>query len=53
LKDKKNRDYDDKMHILIHLKFKIPYFENFDRDILNMLIDRVVTMEFKEGHKVI
>ena len=43
LKDPEHRTPEERSHIVVHLKFKVPFFENYDRELLNLIVEKVMT----------
>ena len=43
------RTPDEKSHIICYLKFKVPFFESFDRDLVSMIGDKLAVKFFSEG----
>ena len=41
------------MHVLCYLKFKIPFFEAFEKDILQVLLERLLVEVYEVGDKII
>jgi hypothetical protein len=35
------RTADEKSHIICYLKFKVPFFESFDRDLVSLIGDKL------------
>ena len=32
---------EEKNHLLVYLKFRIPFFENFDKDLIFMIVEKL------------
>ena len=43
------RTVEEKNHLLCFLKFRVPFFENFDKDLIFMIVEKLEPKTFKEG----
>lgn len=40
MKDSDMRSTEEKLYFMMHLKFRVPFFKAFQREVLNMLTER-------------
>ena len=40
-KSTKQRDRDDKEHLIHHLKFRVPFFKNMNKELISTLVEKL------------
>ena len=45
------RTIEERNHLMCYLKFKIPFFENFEKDMIFMIVEQLEPRLFKEKDK--
>jgi hypothetical protein len=43
------RTVEEKNHLLCYLKFRVPFFENYDKDMIFMIVERLEPKIFKDN----
>jgi hypothetical protein len=49
LKSHDRRTNEDKSHIMVYLKFKVPFFEAYEKDLVYMIAERLETRHFSQS----